>query len=126
MIDLHSRAVIGWAIAEHMRTELASAALNMALARRQPPGEVIFHSDRGSQYTSGEFAQYCTSNRIRRSLGRTGICFDNAVSESFFATYKKELIHSRPWATVKQVIKGRSTGSKPTITHNDDTPHSDT
>jgi transposase InsO family protein len=50
---------------------------------------VIFHSDRGTRYTSGEFAEYCTRNNIRRSLGKTGICFDNAVSESFFATYKK-------------------------------------
>ncbi|GLY20140.1 hypothetical protein Kisp01_71540 [Kineosporia sp. NBRC 101677] len=49
------------------------------------------------QYTSKEFARYCRKNRIRRSLGRTGICFDNAVSESTFATYKKELVHTRPW-----------------------------
>jgi putative transposase len=77
----------------------------MALAHRQPPAGVIFHSDRGTQYTSTIFAQYCTKNRIRRSLGRTGICFDNAVSESFFATYKKELIHTRPWPTIKHLTK---------------------
>jgi putative transposase len=73
VIDLRSRAVVGWAIAEHMRIELVTAALDMALAHRQPPPGVIFHSDRGSQYTSDEFAQYCTRNRIRRSLGRTEI-----------------------------------------------------
>lgn len=105
VIDLHSRAVVGWAIAEHMRTELVTTALDMALARREPPGELIFHSDRGTQYTSTIFAEYCASNGIRRSLGRTGICFDNAVSESFFATYKKELIHTRPWPTIKHLKK---------------------
>jgi putative transposase len=105
VIDLHSRAMVGWAIADHMRTDLVTAALDMALARRNPPAGVIFHSDRGTQYTSGEFAQYCAKNGIRRSLGRTGICFDNAVSESFFATYKKELIHTRPWPTIKHLKK---------------------
>jgi putative transposase len=105
VMDLHSRAVVGWAIAEHMRTDLVTAALDMALAHRQPPADVIFHSDRGTQYTSEIFAQYCTKNSIRRSLGRTGICFDNAVSESFFATYKKELIHTQPWPTIKHLKK---------------------
>jgi putative transposase len=103
VIDLHSRAVVGWAIADHLRTELVTAALDQALATRRPPAGVIFHSDRGCQYTSTIFAEYCTRNGIRRSLGRTGICYDNAVSESFFATYKKELIHTRPWPTVKHL-----------------------
>jgi putative transposase len=105
VIDLHSRAVVGWAITDHMRTELVTAALDRALAHRDPPAGVIFHSDRGSQYTSTAFAEYCTRNGIRRSLGRTGICYDNAVSESFFATYKKELIHTRPWPTIKHLAK---------------------
>lgn len=105
VIDLHSRAVVGWAIADHMRTGLVTAALDVALAHRTPAAGVIFHSDRGTQYTSRDFAEYCTANGIRRSLGRTGICYDNAVSESFFATYKKELIHTRPWPTIKHLIK---------------------
>jgi putative transposase len=105
VIDLHSRAVVGWAIAEHLRTELVTAALDMALAHRKPPADVIFHSDRGTQYTSTIFAEYCVKNAIRRSLGRTGICYDNAVSESFFATYKKELIHTRPWPSIKHLVK---------------------
>lgn len=105
VIDLHSRAVMGWALAGHLRTDLVTAALDMALARRRPGGEVIFHSDRGTQYTSAIFAEYCANNGIRRSLGRTGICFDNAVSESFFATYKKELIHTRPWPTITHLNK---------------------
>jgi putative transposase len=105
VIDLHSRKLVGWAIADHMRTELVTAALDMAMARRQPPAGVIFHSDRGAQYTSGEFDRYCTRNKIRRSLGRTGVCYDNAVSESFFATYKKELVHTRPWPTMTDLTK---------------------
>jgi len=100
VIDLFSRKLVGWAIADHMRTELVTAALDMAISRRNPPAGVIFHSDRGAQYTSGDFDRYCKTNNIRRSLGRTGICYDNAVSESTFATYKKELIHTRPWPTM--------------------------
>ena len=105
VIDLHSRAVVGWAIADHMRTELITDALDMALTHRQPDPGVIFHSDRGTQYTSGIFDRYCTTKRITRSLGRTGICYDNAVSESFFASYKKELIHTRPWPSLKDLKK---------------------
>jgi putative transposase len=100
VIDLYSRKVVGWAIANHMRAELVTAALDMAITNRRPPAGVIFHSDRGAQYTSAAFDAYCKKHKIRRSLGRTGICYDNAVSESFFATYKKELIHTRPWPTI--------------------------
>jgi len=74
VIDLHSRKLVGWAIADHMRTELVTAALDMAIARRNPPAGIIFHSDRGAQYTSSDFAKYCKKHNIRRSLGRTGIC----------------------------------------------------
>ena len=103
VIDLHSRRVVGWAIADHMRTSLITDALDMALTVRAPAAGVIFHSDRGAQYTSSEFDKYCRRSGIRRSLGRTGICYDNAVAESFFATYKKELIHTRPWPTVSDL-----------------------
>lgn len=103
VIDLHDRSVVGWAIADHMRTGLVIDALDMALASREPEPGVIFHSDRGAQYTSGEFDAYCRGNGIRRSLGRTGSCFDNAVSESLFATYKKELVHTRPWPTCNSI-----------------------
>jgi transposase InsO family protein len=85
VIELHSRKVIGWAVAAHMRTSLVTAALDMAIRIRKPSAGVIFHSDRGCQYTSSMFDEYCTKNNVRRSLGRTGICYDNAVSESFFA-----------------------------------------
>jgi len=100
VIDLHSRRIIGWAVAAHMRTSLITAALDMAVAARKPAAGVIFHSDRGCQYTSSAFDAYCRANKIRRSLGRTGVCYDNAVSESFFATYKKELINTRPWPDI--------------------------
>lgn len=103
VIDLHSRALIGWAIDDHMRTDLVTDALDMAIAKRQLAPGVVFHSDRGVQYTSNEFARYCKKHQIRRSLGRTGVCYDNAVSESFFATYKKELIHTRPWPDLERL-----------------------
>ena len=103
VIDCHSRKVIGWSIADHMRTELVTAALDMALKNRTPPSGVIFHSDRGSQYTSSEFRTFCTDNNVRPSVGKTGICYDNAVAESFFATIKKELVHLRPWPTLARL-----------------------
>lgn len=105
VIDLYSRKVVGWAVADHLRTELITEALQMALTQRRPPAWVIFHTDRGTQYTSAEHAEFCTTHQVRRSLGRTGICYDNAVAESFFATYKKELTHTRPWPSVKALRK---------------------
>jgi transposase InsO family protein len=105
VIDLWSRKLVGWAIADNMETSLVVAALDMALRERRPPAGVIFHSDRGSQYTSAQFVDYCPAHAVTRSLGRTGSCFDNAVSESFNATYKKELIHLRPWPTINSLTK---------------------
>ena len=97
VIDLASRKVVGWALDRHMRTDLVCDALVQALATRSPAPGVIFHSDRGTQYTSAELTQFCVDRGIRRSMGRKATCFDNAVAESLFATYKKELIHTRPW-----------------------------
>jgi putative transposase len=103
VIDLYSRKIVGWALADHMRTDLIVDALSVALTNRRPKGLVIFHSDRGTQYTSREFARFCKKNNVRRSMGRTGTCYDNAVAESFFATYKKELIHTKPWPTLARL-----------------------
>ena len=103
VIDLHSRKVVGYAVADHLRTSLIIEALAAALLTRRPPAGVIFHSDRGCQYTSKEFADFCTINGVRRSMGRRATCYDNAVAESFFATYKKELIHTRPWSDLTAV-----------------------
>ncbi|MCK9876307.1 IS3 family transposase, partial [Frankia sp. Ag45/Mut15] len=106
VLDAFSRKVVGWAVADHMRTDLVLDALRMAVARRQPPDGVIFHADRGSQYTSHEFAAFCHKNKIRNSVGRTGICFDNAAAESFWATLKKEFIHLHPFDTIDRVRAG--------------------
>ena len=100
VIDLASRRVVGWAIANHMRTSLVEDALRMAFVQRRPERGVIFHTDRGSQYTSGDFAQLAKDNGVVLSVGMNGECWDNAVAESFFATIKRELIESRPWPTV--------------------------
>ncbi len=103
VIDCFSRKVVGFAVADHMRTDLIIDALAMAITHRKPLPGVIFHSDRGSQYTSEEFRSFCRDNGVLPSVGRTGICFDNAVAESFFATIKKELIHVRPWPTIDKL-----------------------
>jgi transposase InsO family protein len=99
VIDLASRKVVGWALADHMRTELVEDALTMAFANRAPGEGVIFHSDRGCQYTSTDFADLARSNGVVLSVGRKGECWDNAVAESFFATIKRELIDPRSWPT---------------------------
>lgn len=100
VIDLASRRVVGWALADHMRTDLVADALRMACAQRRPPAGVIFHSDRGCQYTSGDFAALAAELKVTLSVGRKGECWDNAVSESWFATFKSELIDTRSWPTV--------------------------
>jgi putative transposase len=103
VIDLYSRKVVGYAVADHLRTSLILEALAAALLTRKPPKGVIFHSDRGCQYPSNQFADFCAANGVRRSMGRRATCYDNAVAESFFATYKKELIHTRPWDDLTEV-----------------------
>jgi transposase InsO family protein len=103
VIDGYSRKVVGWAIENHMRTELVTAALAMAIAQRRPPDGVIFHADRGSQYTSREFVDFCQKNGVRNSVGKTGICYDNAAAESFWATLKKEHIHLHPFDTIARL-----------------------
>jgi putative transposase len=97
ILDAYSRQVIGWAFADHLRTELATAALHMALTNRRPPSGVIHHSDRGVQYLSAAYTQLLTVHGLRHSVGRPGTCWDNAVAESFFATLKNELIYVHPW-----------------------------
>ena len=93
LIDLYSRRIVGWALAEHMRTELAMKALKMALGRRRPPAQLVHHTDRGCQYASKEYRGALVAADAEASMSRTGNCWDNAVAESFFATLKKELIH---------------------------------
>jgi transposase InsO family protein len=100
VIDLASRRVVGWALADHMRTELVTDALEMAFRHRRPAPGVIFHTDRGSQYTSKDQREVADALGVKLSFGRKGDCFDNAVAESFFATIKRELIDRRPWPTL--------------------------
>lgn len=98
VIDLHSRMVVGWSMKPHMRSSLVEDALNMALGRRETKPGLIFHSDRGSQYTSASFRQVCKDAGIIQSMSRKGNCWDNAVSESFFATIDRELLcDGRSW-----------------------------
>ena len=99
VIDLASRRIVGWAVADHMRTELVTDALEMAFTQRRPPAGLIFHSDRGCQYTSGDYARLARDHSVVLSVGRKGECWDNAVAESFFATIKRELIDTRAWPT---------------------------
>lgn len=106
VIDAFSRKVVGWAVADHYRTELVLDALRMAIARRNPPEGVIFHADRGSQYTGKDFVDFCKINNVRNSVGRTGICFDNAAAESFWATLKKEFVHLHPFDTLARLRAG--------------------
>jgi len=95
--DVFSRRIVGWSMADHMRTELVTDALQMALAHRRPTPGLIWHSDQGSQFVSLAFGQKARAAGIAQSMGSRGDCFDNAVAESFFATIKKELIHRRSW-----------------------------
>lgn len=100
VIDLYSRRVIGWAVAEHLRTGLVADALRMAVATRGGHvADVTFHSDKGCQYTSGEFGRLCGQLGVVQSMGATGVCWDNAAAESFFGTLKRELVYRRRWAT---------------------------
>lgn len=92
VLDAWSRRVIGWAMATHLRTELVVAALEMALGRRRPEGEVIHHSDQGCQYTSIAFGLRCQQAGVRPSMGSVGDAYDNALCESFFATLECELL----------------------------------
>jgi putative transposase len=97
VIDIASRRVVGWALADHLRTDLVADALRMACRQRRPAAGVVFHSDRGCQYTSRDFAALATELGVTLSVGRTGQCWDNSLAESWFATFKTELVDSRPW-----------------------------
>ncbi|WP_084093331.1 IS3 family transposase [Amycolatopsis rifamycinica] len=101
VIDLHTREIVGHAMASHMRTSLVCDAIDLATARGLIQPEAVFHSDRGVQYTSGQFRAALAGHRIRPSVGRVGSCYDNAVAEAFFATLKTE-IGTSIWPTRAQ------------------------
>ncbi|MDB5738568.1 MAG: Mobile element protein [Sphingomonas bacterium] len=99
VMDLHSRRIIGWAMADHMRAELALSALAMAISARQPARGLIHHSDRGVQYASTAYRNTLQSQGLLASMSRKADCYDNAPMESFFHTLKTELVHHRHYAT---------------------------
>jgi putative transposase len=92
VLDVFSRRIIGWAMADHLRTELVVQALDMALWNRRPEPGIIHHSDHGCQYTSIAFGQRCQEAGVQPSMGSVGDCYDNAITESFFATLECELL----------------------------------
>ncbi len=105
VIDVYSRRIVGWQFASHMRTTLALDALRMALSQRGPGADVqlVHHSDRGSQYTSGDYTQTLDDHGVLASVGSTGDAYDNALAESFVDSFKTELIADRVWRTRSQL-----------------------
>ena len=99
VLDLGSRRCVGWAMRDTMEVELVSSALRMAREARRPAAGLIFHSDRGSQYASGEYRTELTAHGMVASMSAKGDCYDNAVAESFFATLEFELVMKHDWHT---------------------------
>ena len=99
VMDCFSRRIVGWSMADHMRAEIVVGALEMAVARRKPPPGPVHHSDQGSQYVALTFGHAAGDAGIDVSMGSVGDRYDNAVSESLFATLKKDLINRRSWPT---------------------------
>ena len=99
ILDLHSRRVIGWAVSNRMKRDLAIRALNMAIALRRPPKGCIHHTDRGSQYCSHDYQKILRQAGFQVSMSGTGNCYDNAAVETFFKTIKAELLWQRSWRT---------------------------
>lgn len=105
VIDCYSKMVIGYAMADHMRTSLVTDALAMACTNFPLAEGCVFHSDRGSQYTSAELASFLELHGLRGSMGRTGVCWDNALAESFFASLKNELVYRTVYPTRRKAIE---------------------
>lgn len=104
IIAVYSRRIVGYAIDDHMRTDLVTTAINNALKNRDVSAALLHHADRGSQCASDEYRNIAAEAGIVLSMSRKGNCWDNAVAESFFATLKKELIHRQSWLTKGQAI----------------------
>ena len=99
ILDLYSRKVVGWAMADHMRTTLCLEALRKALATREPAEGLVHHTDRGSQYASRDYRQALEAAGIQQSMSRKGNCWDNAPVESFFGTLEQELVRGDVWSS---------------------------
>ena len=123
VLDLGSRKLIGYSMADHMRTELVADALNMAVGLRGGNVEgVTFHADRGSQYLSEEFRALLAELGMNQSVGRIGVCWDNAVAESFWSGLKRELVHRYQFAP-RPKPDGRSSPGSTGTTRHADTQH---
>lgn len=105
VIDCHTKSVVGWAMGDNYKTPLITAAIEMAVRNNKIRPKAIFHSDRGSNYTSEEFAKVLAKHDMLQSVGRTGICYDNAMAESFFAALKNELVYRTQYPTRKHARK---------------------
>jgi len=102
VIDLCSRKIVGWSMADHMRTDLVSQALRMAIVHRRPGRGLLHHSDRGVQYASEDYRYLLQSHGMEPSMSGKGDCWDNACAESFWSTLKSELVHHERYATREQ------------------------
>lgn len=102
VLDLFSRRVVGWSMTQHLRSQGALEALKMALARRRPKANLLHHSDRGSQYACWDYRQLLEKHGIQASMSRSGNCYDNAVVESFFSTFKTEMVYQESFQTPEQ------------------------
>jgi transposase InsO family protein len=102
VIDLFSRKIVGWSMADNMKTQLVNDALQMAIWQRKPPKNLIWHTDRGSQYASKAHRALLKTHKIQQSMSRKGDCWDNAVAESFFHTLKTELVYHERYKTREQ------------------------
>lgn len=103
VMDLYSRKIVGWALADHLKTSLPKEALRRALQTRRPSPGLLHHSDRGVQYASQEYRALLQSNQLVSSMSAQGNCYDNAAMESFFSTLKAELLHRQAWQGHAQV-----------------------
>ena len=104
VMDLFSRRIVGWSMADHLETSLCLDALGMAIGHRTNVEGLIHHSDRGVQYASHAYRDALSAHGIECSMSRRANCWDNAVAESFFGTFKNELIYRRPWLTRRDAI----------------------
>ena len=123
VLDTYSRRVVGWSMANNLRTELVLDAVNMAIYTRRPSPGLIHHSDRGSQYTSVEFGSRLREEGLLPSMGSVADAYDNSMAESFVSTLKRELIHRHSWPT-RQIARSAflQSTSRASTTPGDDTP----
>ena len=118
VLDAFSRRIVGWSMAEHLRTELVLDALDMAISQRRPAPGLVYHTDHGCQYTSLAFGRRLADSGLVASMGTVGDALDNAVAESFFATLECELLDRHDWPTRRACGPRCSTSSRSSTTAN--------